>query len=92
MTLTLAETTERLAALTRGSLQGAELIEFKFKDESADERRYVVRWSKNTAEAGGFQEYGTHVACLHDDGRSMLVWGHYTRNEREAKRDYKERA
>jgi len=82
---------ERLGALVRTSLQGAELVEFKVKDESSDETRYVVRWTRNVPAAGNFQEYGTHVACLHADGRSMLVWGHYTRNERDAKRDYRER-
>lgn len=92
MELTLEDTTARLAALVRRDLQGAALIEFKAKDESTDENRYVVRWSRNTAEAGAFREYGTHVACLHEDGRAMLVWGHYTRNEGEAKRDYGKRA
>lgn len=91
MTATLVETTARLAALTRRALQGAELQEFRQVADDGDEAAYVVRWSKNTPEAGGFAEYGTHRACLHRDGREMLVWGHYTHNEREAKRDYRER-
>jgi hypothetical protein len=91
MDLTLTTATARLSELVRTGLQGAELIEFRAKDESTDENRYIVRWTKNTAAAGEFREYGTHVACLHVDGRSMLVWGHYTRNEGEAKRDYRKR-
>lgn len=90
MDLTLTTTTTRLSDLARDRLLGAELIEFRLKDESADENRYVVRWRRTT---GPFtpDEHGTHVACLHVDGHSMLVWGHYTRNEGEAKRDYRKR-
>ena len=81
---TLEETTARLAAVTRASLRGAELIEFKLLDASAEEKRYVVRWMQGVT-------HGTHVACLHADGREMLVWGHYARDEADAVSDYRER-
>jgi hypothetical protein len=91
MRLTIEETAARLAWVVRNNLQGAELEEFRLVADEGNENAYVVRWTKNTEAAGGFREYGTHRACLHEDGRAMLVWGHYTRNEREAKRDYRER-
>jgi hypothetical protein len=86
----LQTTTDRLSDLVRSKLGGAELQEFKLKDESSDERRYVVRWSREGGGTGR-DEYGTHVACLHDDGRSMLVWGDYFRSEREALTSYEGR-
>lgn len=88
---TLADTTARLAELVSRSLDGAELTEFKLKDASDNERRYIVRWTRRSSTAGGFIQSGTHVACLHDDGRSMLVWGHYTFDEDDAVNDYRER-
>lgn len=81
---TLEETTARLAAVTRASLRGAELIEFKLLDASVDEKRYAVRWAQGV-------KHGTHVACLHADGREMLVWGHYAIDENDAVNDYRER-
>ncbi len=88
---TLVETTTRLAELTRRDLQGAELVEFKPTGDDGDEQFYVVRWTRDTEAAGRFKEYGTHKACLHADGRSMLVSGHYYTSVRAAERDYKER-
>jgi hypothetical protein len=88
MKLTLTDATARLSTLVRESLSGAELIEFKPLDETANESRYVVRWKRATRT---YVQEGTHVACLHIDGRSMLVWGHYTQDEADARRDYQER-
>ena len=91
MELNLEDTTAQLSRLVRTDLQGAELVEFRQVADDADENAYIVRWTRATPAAGDFREYGTHHACLGADGRAMLVWGHYTRNRREAESDYKER-
>jgi len=87
--LTLEETTARLAALVRKDLAGAELQEFALIEDEGTENAYIVRWAMT--EGVPFDQYGTHRACLAEDGRSMLVWGHYTQDEENAKADYADR-
>jgi hypothetical protein len=85
MTLTLEQAVARLARLVYDSLAGAELQDFRQVEDDGHEVAYIVRWRRDD------HEYGTHRAVLHEDGRQMLVWGHYTRDEADAKADYNDR-
>jgi hypothetical protein len=88
MKLTLTDATARLSTLVRENLLGAELQEFRLVEEYDDESAYVVRWSRDIGR--GRTEYGTHRAAINIEG-GMLLWGHYTRDEADACRDYQER-
>jgi hypothetical protein len=90
MEITLEETVARLARLVSKSLHGAELVEYRHVSTEERESFYIVRWVRR-GEHTSFVQYGTHRACLHEDGQSMLVMGHYTRERHEAESDYKER-
>jgi hypothetical protein len=89
-TLTLEQALPRLVRLVYDKLAGAELQEYRLVDDDGSEVAYIVRWKRDGG-GPGRDEYGTHRACLHTDGRQMLVWGHYYRSEAEAQADYSDR-